>query len=141
MVRLNSPLGYLRALRALVVVVPALSLLALFPLTSRRAGASLSAANVADLEPALLPLGAVSVACLLVVRFLVSPDSSKALRFVAICAAYMLALATAFTCLVFSLSGAPIAWAVGGFLFGIAVINLVSLKRYAHDLSGMRGEW
>lgn len=143
MVHGRSPLGYLRQLRILVVLIPLLTLAAMSPrwMGPSPPGATLNPDNSGELEAVIVPLWVIAIAGVWAVRIMVSPRASKPLRYVAVCMAYLLALATSFASLVFSMSGASAAWGVSGFVFGLVAISVVSLDRYARDVSGVRGEW
>lgn len=133
----RSPLGYLRRLRASIIVIPLLTLAAL-TVTGRRSqfdGAFINPESRAELEPVLPKLWIATVIALLAIRLFVSPTALRPVRYVLICAAYLLALATCMASLIFTLAGGAATWAVAGYALAIAAVTVVSLNRFAHDVS------
>lgn len=63
------------------------------------------------------------------------PKSPLPLRYIAICVVYVLALATSCASLVYSLAGASPVWGIAGYVLAIATVSVVSLSRYAADVS------
>ena len=138
----RSPLGRLQALRWSGIYVPILTVLvtAPFRLGPNTPETALNPQSQAELEPVLRPLLLALVAAFLVVRFLVRPESAKALRVILLVVVYTLALMNTMAATVYWLSGGPPRDVAAGWGVGAVAIFAVSLARYAHDVSA-RPSW
>jgi hypothetical protein len=135
----RSPLGYLRRLRGAVIAIPILTFAALAGAGRRYAGgAFIDPESAAIVKPSLVPLWAATVLVLLLIRIRLASDSSVVARYICICVAYLLALATSWTSLVYSLTGASPLWGIAGYILAIMALSVVSLSRYAVGVSTER---
>jgi hypothetical protein len=132
----RSPLGYLRRLRAAVIAIPILSFVSL-AIAGRRyeGGAVVDPGNGAFVQPILVPLWALTILVVSAINMRLTPGSPMVLRYISICVAYVLALATSWVSLVYSLAGASPLWAIAGYILAIATLGVVPLSRYATDVS------
>jgi hypothetical protein len=134
----RSPLGMLRAFRASVFLLPLLALLALTPafLGPGAPDTAISSQNLAEIGPVIRPLWFVAVAFVLGTRVLVSQNSPKPLRVMALCLSLLLVLLTNMGSMFYSLSGAGYGWTVAGYALAVLAANLLSFDKYAYDVSG-----